>query len=254
MRWMKPCRKQLLGRRNPRSEKPMPQSFDVLMLDLNQTFMFGQDRFEPGEDFSLSYRKHGGHRLTKNALEVVIRSVYQTLDKKYHDSNYFEDFPSVADVLESDVAARNLDREDRLLVEKVIADHEIGTIGELEQDALRGLAEHTRLVLVSNIWSESQLWREYFDSLDLTGLFEAIVFSSDVGCIKPAPRIYQLALDAVDVSPSRVLFVGDDPVLDIEAPRSLGMQVCQIYQPHERSGAACGDVLPNIAALLARLS
>ena len=38
--------------------------YDVLLLDLNGTFMFGQDRFAPDEAFGETYRGLGGTRLS----------------------------------------------------------------------------------------------------------------------------------------------------------------------------------------------
>ena len=37
--------------------------FSVLLLDMNGTFMFGEDRFGEGEDFYRTYRALGGRRL-----------------------------------------------------------------------------------------------------------------------------------------------------------------------------------------------
>lgn len=55
----------------------------------------------------------------------------------------------------------------------------------------------------------------------LTG--EAIFISEQVGISKPNPKLYSTALAALTLAPSRVMYVGDNPIHDIAPPRSLGM-------------------------------
>jgi putative hydrolase of the HAD superfamily len=52
--------------------------------------------------------------------------------------------------------------------------------------------------------------------------FDVVVISYDVGCAKPDPRIYQIALDRLGVAARDALFV-DDRVENIEGARRLGI-------------------------------
>ena len=82
-----------------------------------------------------------------------------------------------------------------------------------------------RLAVVSN-WDV--LLPEILRAMGLDGAFEAVVVSAALGVKKPHPEIYRAALDAMGVAPERVLFVGDRPDADVEAPKKLGMQALQV--------------------------
>jgi putative hydrolase of the HAD superfamily len=53
---------------------------------------------------------------------------------------------------------------------------------------------------------------------------DAVVFSSEVGRRKPAPELYQAALDRLGVVAAEALYVGDRVREDYEGPRRLGMR------------------------------
>ena len=56
-----------------------------------------------------------------------------------------------------------------------------------------------------------------------------IIASEEQGYAKPDPRIYQDAMAALGLeAPEQVLFVGDNPVTDIEGARSSGMQTAWV--------------------------
>jgi putative hydrolase of the HAD superfamily len=62
--------------------------------------------------------------------------------------------------------------------------------------------------------------------LDVMGLrpfISCVVVSETVGVQKPAPRIYQFALDELKTRAATTAFVGDNPQLDVVTPRQLGM-------------------------------
>jgi HAD superfamily hydrolase (TIGR01509 family) len=58
--------------------------------------------------------------------------------------------------------------------------------------------------------------------IDLEGLIKDIVFSFEVGFMKPDPRIFRIALDRVKLSPGSVLFI-DDREDNVKAARQLGI-------------------------------
>jgi len=53
-------------------------------------------------------------------------------------------------------------------------------------------------------------------------LFDTIVISSEVGIMKPAPRIFQLAVERLGVQPGEAVFV-DDVLENVEAARKVGL-------------------------------
>lgn len=52
---------------------------------------------------------------------------------------------------------------------------------------------------------------------------DAYVWSFDGGAIKPDPKIYLKVCDALDLEPTKILFVGDTLLADYIGPRSVGM-------------------------------
>lgn len=87
---------------------------------------------------------------------------------------------------------------------------------------LRG--EGLRLALCSNLASD------YVTALRnaLPERLEVEVLSCKVGAIKPEPMIYARVLDGLQIEPSRVLFVGDTPLADIEGPRAAGVKAVHV--------------------------
>ena len=51
--------------------------FSVHLLDMNGTFMFGQDRFGPDEDFHATYRALGGTALGSDQVRESIRGCHE---------------------------------------------------------------------------------------------------------------------------------------------------------------------------------
>jgi putative hydrolase of the HAD superfamily len=83
-------------------------------------------------------------------------------------------------------------------------------------EALNELHKHYRLFTASN--GNADLKR-----IGLGHLFERMVAARDVGAMKPDPVVFQKVLEGTDLSPHEVLFVGDDPELDVEGSRRAGM-------------------------------
>lgn len=60
------------------------------------------------------------------------------------------------------------------------------------------------------------------DKNNLSGLVDTIVYSHEVGSLKPDAKIYLEACQRLDVTPKRCIFVDDSPVA-IEGAENLGM-------------------------------
>jgi len=57
----------------------------------------------------------------------------------------------------------------------------------------------------------------------LDGFFGVVTISSDVGYLKPHPKIFQHALEALDVAPEETVMVGDSLRCDVAGAKGLGM-------------------------------
>lgn len=53
--------------------------------------------------------------------------------------------------------------------------------------------------------------------------FEVSLNAGLLGCAKPDPRAYAALAEALTLSPSEILFVGDEPHADVLGPRAAGM-------------------------------
>lgn len=76
------------------------------------------------------------------------------------------------------------------------------------------------VALLSN--ASTNLLRD-LDLSEISGAFDAVVGSADLGAAKPSAEAFQAAADRLGVSLDRCLFV-DDTVGHVEAARSLGMR------------------------------
>lgn len=72
----------------------------------------------------------------------------------------------------------------------------------------------------------SNLAKPYGDKLKTIlpkNLFDVLVLSYEVDAIKPEINIYETLRTKLDFQMCEALFIGDNPILDVEVPISLGM-------------------------------
>ena len=60
--------------------------------------------------------------------------------------------------------------------------------------------------------------------------FDGVVESSVVGCRKPEPRFYEVALARVAVQPSEVVYL-DDLGVNLKPARAMGMHTIKVTDP-----------------------
>jgi putative hydrolase of the HAD superfamily len=99
-----------------------------------------------------------------------------------------------------------------------------------------------RTALVSNAGADDV---ESWPRSPLCGRLDAVVFSYQVGVRKPGARIYERALETIDVRAGDAIFVGDGGSDEHRGARALGMQTVLVTRLAARWGldrAASGDV------------
>jgi putative hydrolase of the HAD superfamily len=82
-------------------------------------------------------------------------------------------------------------------------------------------AKGCSLALVTNGSQRTQ--RMKICRFNLEPLFDAIFVEGELGFGKPDPRVFKLALDRLQRSPSEVWMVGDNLEWDVAAPQALGI-------------------------------
>ncbi len=214
----------------------------ALLLDMNGTFMFGEDRFGESEDFSVHYAKIGG-TLPRSEINSIIRAAYGYLEVRYPDENYRHCFPSVESAIR-EVASANLDRDETGKIIETFAFHELGHIQSDHVAALHGLRRYFTLAAVVDIWAPKKAWLDTFERAGISGLFSATSFSSDHGMVKPSPRPFELILEQLGVSNKEAVVVGDSPRRDLGGAKNAGIDCILI------GGAQHADALKSFGNLL----
>ena len=74
---------------------------------------------------------------------------------------------------------------------------------------------------------------ELWEATPFGGLFDATVFSCEVGISKPDPRIYELCCEQLGVGPADCLFVGDGANYELPGAEKVGMTALQLRAPGE---------------------
>ena len=215
--------------------------FDVVLLDMNGTFMFGHDRLGPEEDFHRTYQAVGGRKLDRSAIQAIMRATCDALQAAYDDPAHFDDFPTLREAFPRYGGAP---QEEIGFLEQVFSTHELGSCPPEHAGFLHRLAGTHCVGVVSNICAPPDAVKARLRDAGLDGVFTHTTFSSAGRSIKPSPVIFRRALAAVPAA-SRILFVGDSLDRDIRPARSLGLGTAWIAPP--------GSVAPEADAVVARL-
>jgi HAD superfamily hydrolase (TIGR01549 family) len=204
--------------------------FEVVLLDMGRTFMFDVDRFDQGDDFGATYCRAGGNRLQGEDVFEILSAIFHQMIADSRRPEKYDNFSRVLTYLKRHPKSAQLPADEIAILEKVFSEHEAGTIPEAYANALRQLHRTHRLGIVSDIWSHSERFYQELARAGIRELLEVVVFSSDIGIIKPSPRIFQKALDAFGVDVSKTVYIGDSLRRDVAGAKSLGIAAIWIQQ------------------------
>ncbi len=202
--------------------------FEVLLLDMGGTFMFDADNFGESEDYHATYRSVGGGFLDANTVRRIVGSAFERLNADYQDPAMFEHFPQVIDYLRDIPNANDLSEFELGLLESVFALHELGTIPTEYVNALHRLRKTHRLGIVSNVWARGGIFLDALERAGVRDLFDTIVFSSEHGCVKPSPRLFEAALAEISAERASVAYVGDSFARDVVGAKGVGLSAIWI--------------------------
>jgi HAD superfamily hydrolase (TIGR01509 family) len=96
-------------------------------------------------------------------------------------------------------------------------------------DFMRDLHKKFKVGLISNAWLGLRPW---IVSRKFEDVFDAMIISAEVGVMKPDARIFQIALEKLEVVASESVFLDDFPE-NVAAARALGMQAIHFTQPEQ---------------------
>ncbi len=119
-------------------------------------------------------------------------------------------------------------------------------------DAVRSLGYEAIIVSNTTWGSPALLWREQLSKLSIASRVRGTVFCRDIGYRKPDPHIYAHALEVANARPEECLFVGDNPVWDVEGPRRVGIPGVLLDRRVEYAGQDYDRII-NLNQLVERL-
>lgn len=179
--------------------------------------------------------------------ETALRSLHQSLGRNGVSVPY-EDYRKVHIEIRDRVYARNSLREivfgvrvsealnrfgysfeatDPIVIEATEAFMEpwikARTMNKHVPTVLQSLKMKHKLGIVSNFSYTPAVWKT-LEKFELTGFFDAVVVSADVGWRKPSPRIFRVALRAMGTSAAETAFIGDELDHDIMGAKNVGMR------------------------------
>ena len=89
--------------------------------------------------------------------------------------------------------------------------------------ALRGRGIKTGILSNTPWGSPSRLWRAELRRHHLADNIDLALFCVDVGWRKPAPQLFNTALERLGLESQHTIYVGDDPRWDIAGARNAGL-------------------------------
>ena len=89
--------------------------------------------------------------------------------------------------------------------------------------------------------------------LALSPAFDTILISDAEGVSKPDRRIFHRALERLNASPARAVFVGDHPEVDVAGARAAGMQAIWRRDPNVSRMVEADAVIEELVDLLTQL-
>jgi FMN phosphatase YigB (HAD superfamily) len=209
----------------------------ALLLDMNSTFMFGEDRFGPDEDYSKYYKDIGG-RLPKYRINRLITDVFEYLSARYSEEKHRHSFPSVEEAIKK-VSNSNLSNEETNNIVNTFAFHEHGYIPDKYSNALTNLESKFILSAVIDIWPPKDRWLKTFNEKGIRNLFSAMSFSSDHGMVKPSPKPFELVIKELSIPKDNCLVVGDSVRRDLGGAVAAGIDCILVGGARDERALEC---------------
>ena len=119
------------------------------------------------------------------------------------------------------------------------------TLGALGEAGLR-------MAVVTNNPLPASVIADDLESMGVPPVIEAIVTSHEIGYRKPHPRIFEAALEQIELKPAEVAMVGDSFEADIQGALAMGMLPIFMRRPgdHADSMRSIGRLSELLAELI----
>ena len=94
--------------------------FEVILLDMGRTFMFGVDRFDRSDDFETSYRNAGGGTLNANEVFKIVSTILKVMIDDGKNPAKYENFPSVKSCLDTQAVSCDLGDDEKKITAVIL--------------------------------------------------------------------------------------------------------------------------------------
>ena len=106
--------------------------------------------------------------------------------------------------------------------------HEIGTIPDQYVEILLKLSQTHKLGVISDVWSSSEDYLLHFEEKGIKNIFDLLLFSSDLGIIKPSVKIFHKAIEYFNTELSKIVYIGDSFRRDVQVAKKAGIDAIWI--------------------------
>lgn len=212
----------------------------ALLFDFGGTL--DADGIPWGRRFHAAYRAAGG-RLSFAEFEPIFRASDRALEAE----------PGVRElgframvVRQAALLCARLPDGGHVDAERIARDFHAASTATVarNREVVTRLARRYRMGIVSNFTGNLE---PCLDELGLLALFDAVSDSSVIGAAKPAPRIFEVTLEALGVEPRLAWMIGDNFEADVRAAARLGLSTCWLA-PAERPLPAEGVATARTAS------
>jgi len=189
----------------------MPSSMKAVLFDLDETIL---DRTESLRDFVMWQAQGMLRNAISNPNQFSQRFIDLDSKGKVWKDKVYSDLVEEFQIKKWSVSELLLSYE---LCFSGFCKPKNGVLEAIKKLKERGL----KLGLVSN--GKSPFQERNFEALGVSSLFDAVIVSEAVGYRKPQREIFELACKCIGVEPAQTVFVGDNPVADIDGANNCGM-------------------------------
>jgi len=114
-------------------------------------------------------------------------------------------------------------------------------------EALAALKKNYKLAVISDtIFSPGRTLRKLLEDEGLLGMFDVFIFSDEIRCSKPEPKVFQAAKAGLGFEFDELVHIGDREHNDIIGPKKMGMNAVLCTAAIDRgSGNTKADAIFN---------
>lgn len=219
----------------------MTEELDVVFFDLGGTLI---DVSVPREDLWAEVLSKHGRNVEVSRLADSIKAADRDMDEAFASIQGMDERPFWLEFNSRVLKGVGVDiRSEQVVSELSKSFGTLVTDEEKWQDYpdTRPLLEDLskRDIKVGLISNATSLARKVLKRLDLERYFDPIVISSEIGHRKPSREIFDVALDQADAAPSRTIYIGDKPAVDIMGAKKAGMNAILIDRENTFPDTQC---------------